>query len=145
VGTAKGKIVRFSSLLRFFRGLRAHTIGFHNGIVQSVDEVLEIEQLRDVTMNDPQLMREILGALVDDTSRQLELLGAAIRQCDSKLCMRLAHYSKGACVNVGANRAAGMFKMIERSAAEGAFSECAQSLAGLAQQLEELRSAAQSL
>ena len=50
--------------------------------------VLEIEQLRDVTMNDPELMREILGALVDDTSHQLELLETAIRQQDSNLCQR---------------------------------------------------------
>lgn len=110
-----------------------------------MNAVLEIEQLRDVTMNDPELMREIVGALVDDTSRQLELLEAAIRQGDSNLCQRLAHYSKGACANVGANRAAGVFKQIETSAAHGEFVQCTQSLAGLAEELNQLRTAAQSL
>ena len=119
--------------------------GFHNGIVPPLDAVLELEQLRDVTLNDPQLMREILGALVDDTSRQLELLQTAIRECDSPRCARLAHYSKGACANVGANRAAGMFQQIERNAAEGEFARCSLALAGLARELDELRSAAIAL
>jgi HPt (histidine-containing phosphotransfer) domain-containing protein len=109
------------------------------------DAVLEIEQLRDVTLDDPDLMREILAALVDDTSRQLQLLAAAIREGDSQKCVRLAHYSKGACANVGANRAAGMFKQVENNAAAGEFAECAESLAGLEQEVVLLRSAAQTL
>ncbi len=110
-----------------------------------MEPVLEIEQLRDVTMNDPELMREIVGALVDDTARQLQLLEAAIRDCDGQKCVRLAHYSKGACANLGANRAAGIFKQIEKSAAAGEFVVCSQSLAGMAAELEMLRSAASAL
>jgi HPt (histidine-containing phosphotransfer) domain-containing protein len=107
--------------------------------------VLEIEQLRDVTMDDPELMREIVAALVDDTSRQIELLDAAIREGDSQKCVRLAHYSKGACANVGANRAASIFRQLEKRAEEGAFEQCAQSLAVLAGEVDRLRSAAQTL
>jgi len=110
-----------------------------------VEAVLQIEQLRDVTMNDPDLMREILGALVDDTAKHLQLLETAIRDGDSKKCIRLAHYSKGACANVGANRAAGIFRQIEKSAADGEFVMCSQSLASMPTELDLLRSAASAL
>lgn len=110
-----------------------------------MDAVLEIEQLRDVTLNDPELMKEILEALVDDTARQIDLLQTAVQEGDSQKCARLAHYSKGACANVGANRAAGMFQDIERSAKQGEFHECTESLAGLALELDLLRSAAKTI
>jgi HPt (histidine-containing phosphotransfer) domain-containing protein len=106
------------------------------------EAVLELGQLRDVTMNDAELMRELLGALVTDTAKQLQLLETAIRDCDSQKCIRLAHYSKGACANVGANRAAGIFKQIEKSAADGEFARCSRSLAGMTMELDMLRSAA---
>ena len=96
-------------------------------------------------MADRELMRELVEALVDDTSRQLQLLAAAIREGDSQRCARLAHYSKGACANVGANRAAGIFKQMEKSAAAGEFARCAESLAGLEQEVGLLRSAAGTL
>lgn len=110
-----------------------------------MDAVLEMEQLRDVTLNDPELMKEILGALVNDTARQLELLETAVQEGDSQKCARLAHYSKGACANVGATRAAGIFQQIEKSAKQGEFLECTQSLAWLARELDLLRSAAQAI
>jgi HPt (histidine-containing phosphotransfer) domain-containing protein len=96
-------------------------------------------------MNDEDLMREGLGALVDDTARHMELLEVAIREGNSQKCIRLAHYSKGACANMGVNRAAGVFKQIEKNAAEGQFHECSQSLDGLARELELLRLAALAL
>jgi hypothetical protein len=33
--------------------------------------VLDVEQLKNITMDDADLMREILDALISDTSRQL--------------------------------------------------------------------------
>lgn len=96
-------------------------------------------------MNDPELMREIVAALVDDTARQLQLLAAAIREGDSQRCMRLAHYSKGACANVGANRAADMFQQLEKRAAAGELAQCAGSLAGIEREVDLLRSAAGTL
>ena len=84
-------------------------------------------------------MREILSALIDDTSRQMQLLDSAIRAEDPQKCMRLAHYSKGACANAGANAAAAALKQIERKAADRAFPECRASLAVLAAELERLR------
>ena len=63
--------------------------------------VLDIQQLKDITLEVDELMREVLSALIDGTSRQLSLLDAAIRQQDGKSCVLLARYSKGACANVG--------------------------------------------
>ena len=93
---------------------------------------LDRQQLHDVTMGDEDLMREILAELVDDTSRQLTLLESAIRAEIPQTCMRLAHYSKGACATVGASRAAGLLASIETQASRQAFGECTASLASLA-------------
>jgi len=90
-------------------------------------------------------MREILTALIDDTTRQAQLLETAIHEQDSQRCMRLAHYSKGACANVGANAAAAVLKHIERKASEREFAECSESLAALAQEIDRLRSEAVSV
>jgi HPt (histidine-containing phosphotransfer) domain-containing protein len=101
--------------------------------------VLDRAQLRDVTLDDEDLMRDILSALIDDTARQMPLLESAIGAEDSQKCMRLAHYSKGACANVGANAAAAVLKQIEREAAGREFPECRASLANLAAEIELLR------
>jgi HPt (histidine-containing phosphotransfer) domain-containing protein len=109
--------------------------------VQASDSslVLDVHQLKDITLDDDQLMREVLAALIDDTSRQLSLLDAAIREQDSQRCMRLAHYSKGACANVGANRAAARLKQLEQDAARSAFGECSIGLQALIEELDILR------
>jgi len=90
-------------------------------------------------MDDQALMRDIVSALLEDTAQQVSLLEAAIRNGDTRVCARLAHYSKGACANVGANRAAGVFKTIEYAAANEELNKCRESLASLAGELELLR------
>ena len=67
----------------------------HNEVVNA-QPVLDTAQLRDVTLNDGDLMRDLVAALLEDTSGQLKLLENAIREGDSRKCSRLAHYSKGA-------------------------------------------------
>jgi HPt (histidine-containing phosphotransfer) domain-containing protein len=106
---------------------------------------LDREQLRDVTLNDEELMREILSALVDDTSRQMKLLESAIQEQNATRCMHLAHYSKGACANLGANAAADLFREIEQRAARHDFGECSTALGRLAQEVDSLRVAASSV
>jgi HPt (histidine-containing phosphotransfer) domain-containing protein len=112
--------------------------------VQTIDWniVLDREQLQNVTLDDPELMRDILGALIDDTSRQVGLMELAIRERDSRRCARLAHYSKGACANCGANAAAAVLIEIERNAASGEFGRCRESLLALLQEVERLKTAA---
>jgi HPt (histidine-containing phosphotransfer) domain-containing protein len=101
--------------------------------------VLDRDQLREVTMDDEDLMREIVAVLVDDTSAQIPKLESAVRESDSNLCMRLAHYCKGACSNVGANAAAAVFRDIERQARDLEFQRCTASLVALATEMERLR------
>jgi HPt (histidine-containing phosphotransfer) domain-containing protein len=101
--------------------------------------VLDREQLRDITMDDEDLMREILAVLMDDTSAQIPKLESAVLESDAGLCVRLAHYCKGACSNVGANAAAEIFRDIERQAKDLEFQRCATSLAALATEMERLR------
>ena len=113
----------------------------HNRDVRVLDEtaVLDREQLRDVTLDDRELMQEVLSALLDDTSRQLLLMDAAIREHDHRQAMRLAHSCKGACANVGANAAAAVLRKLEQQAAHESFEECSATIAVLTQELEKLR------
>ena len=90
-------------------------------------------------MDDETLMREILAALVEDTSSQIGRLAEAIQARDAPACARLAHYSKGACANVGANRIAACLLEIEHLAAASAFAECSKALKILQEAVELLR------
>lgn len=90
-------------------------------------------------MDDEELMREIVGALVDDTSKQLPLLQAALQEADSKRAAQVAHYCKGACANVGALSSAWLLQTIERKASNGDFTSCTESLAALSTELDRLR------
>ena len=101
--------------------------------------VLDFEQLRDMTLDDGSLMREILAALLDDTARQMTLLDQAIRERNPQATRRLAHYSKGACANVGANAAAAVLESIESTAVNQDFEACRSSLDALALEMERLR------
>jgi HPt (histidine-containing phosphotransfer) domain-containing protein len=114
-------------------------------LVSDSSTVLNLDQLRDVTLDDADLMRECLHALVDDTARQLGPLAAAVAGQDAKECMRLAHYSKGACANLGASSAAVLLKQIEVQASSGNFAGCGASLDSLRQQVEYLRMEAAKL
>ena len=107
--------------------------------------VLDRAQLRSVTLDDPDLMREILDTLLDETARQLAALEAAIRAADGPRLGRLAHYSKGACANVGAVGAATLLQNIERKAAARDFAACGASLTVLAEEIQKLRHEAGSL
>jgi HPt (histidine-containing phosphotransfer) domain-containing protein len=104
--------------------------------------VLDRQQLRDITLDDSELMREVLAALLDDTSKQLALLDHAIRNKDPQKTMRLAHYCKGACANVGANAVAAVLKKMEQQASCHCFSDCSVSLSNLMEELERLRAEA---
>ena len=101
--------------------------------------VLDLEQLREVTLEDEPLMRELLAALIADTELQMPLLNNAILHADGPQLARLAHYCKGACSNVGAKAAATVLAEMERSAKSGAIAECGRQLAALAIEVDRLR------
>ena len=110
--------------------------------VSDETSVLDIQQLREITLDDEELMREILTALVDDTATQMVLLDQAIRDQNPNLTMRLAHYSKGACANVGANALAAQLKRLELHAAAGRFEDCAASCRQISHEVDRLRTQA---
>jgi HPt (histidine-containing phosphotransfer) domain-containing protein len=107
--------------------------------------VLDLEQLKSVTLDDPELMRDILATLIDDTGRQLQALEHAVGRADAKETARLAHYSKGACANVGATSTAGILREIELKAKAGDLAGCGVSLASLEQEFQRLQQAAAEL
>ena len=100
--------------------------------------VLDRQQLRDVTLDDEELMQEVLAALLDDTSAQVGMLDAAIREHDPKKTMRLAHYCKGACANVGANVLASVLRRLEQEAARDSFDDCSVTFGTLTQEFARL-------
>ena len=99
--------------------------------------VLDMGQLRDICMEDQELMRELVTALIDDAKAQIPALEKAVESADAKSCARLAHYVKGACANVGAVSMATILMNIERSAGEGDFEACRMSLSNLALELKK--------
>ncbi len=96
-------------------------------------------------MDDEKLMRDLLQALVEDTSTQIDRLKSALQRGDAEQCVRLAHYARGACANVGANTAASVFMEIERKARESELRSCTASLIALAEAMERLRAKVASL
>jgi HPt (histidine-containing phosphotransfer) domain-containing protein len=72
----------------------------------------------------------------------MEALNRAIQQEDSNECVRLAHYSKGACANVGARSSAALLQQIERRATQKDFVECGASLRSLAAEIDKLKAQA---
>jgi HPt (histidine-containing phosphotransfer) domain-containing protein len=103
------------------------------------DVALNLEQLRNLTLEDPKLMREILWALIDDTCRQAALLETALRDRDPQRAIRLARYSSRACDNVGANPAAAALRLIERGASHGDFDRAREGLVVLQAEMDRLR------
>jgi HPt (histidine-containing phosphotransfer) domain-containing protein len=115
--------------------------------VQTIDAdvVLDLEQLRNLTLDDRKLMSEIVWALIDDTSRQSALLDAAVRDLDAQRSIRLARSSTRACSNLGASAAAAALQSIGRGAALGDFALCHDSLLVLRAEIDRLRAKAASL
>jgi HPt (histidine-containing phosphotransfer) domain-containing protein len=107
--------------------------------------VLDTEQLQDVTLGDPELMREIVSELVSDTAAQLETLQQTLAGGDPQRCARVAHTAKGACANVGARALAELFFTVERKAAQGDLDACGASMPRLSEELARLRECLQSL
>ena len=107
--------------------------------------VLDLSQLRNVTLNDETLMREVVRALVSDASHQIEELHRAVEREDVSACVRVAHSAHGACGNVGAASLAALFNAVEQYARQGDLDTCRSSVDNLEVELEKLRSEASSI
>ena len=107
--------------------------------------VLDFSQLRNVTLNDEALMREVVDALVSEVSQQIEGLGRAVQRGDVQACVRVAHNAYGACGNVGAASMAAVFSSLERQAAAGNLGLCRSSVETLSVELDKLRQEVDSI
>jgi HPt (histidine-containing phosphotransfer) domain-containing protein len=111
----------------------------------SATAVLDLCQLRNITLDDEELMREVVDALVSNTSHQIEELNRAVERADAVACARVAHSARGACGNVGAISLAALFSSVERDARSGDLTHCRSSVASLTVELEKLRSEANTI
>ena len=107
--------------------------------------ILDLSQLRNVTLDDQALMREVVDALVSDTSQHLAELRQAVERGDLQACIRLAHNTHGACGNVGAVSMAALLASLELQAKDGDLDLCRASVETLLVELEKLRHAAESI
>lgn len=103
-------------------------------------EILDMNQLRSVTLEDEELMKEIVAALVEDASSQIAKIGQAIERDDIRECGRIAHSARGACGNVGAASLAALFSELEEQSRLGKSEDCKRSINKLNAELEKLRS-----
>jgi histidine phosphotransfer protein HptB len=107
--------------------------------MQSDSQVLDREQLRNITLDDEELMREIVSALVAEVSVQINALDEAIRSSRVQDCVKLAHSARGACGNVGAASLAALFSAVESEAKNGDLASCLPKIEALSMELEKLR------
>ena len=114
-------------------------------MLSQTDVVFDIDQLRNVCMEDAELMRELVKTLIDDATEQFSALKDAVERADATLCARLAHYVKGACANVGAVSMAGLLKQMERNAKAGDFDACRATLSNLTTEFRKFSSEAATL
>ncbi len=104
-------------------------------------QVLDSFQLRDVTMNDDELMREIVNVLVSEAAKQIEDMYWAVEKQDPITCTRLAHVLGGACANLGAMSMRRVCGSIEAGAGHGDLGQCRSDLGLLKAELEKFRDA----
>jgi HPt (histidine-containing phosphotransfer) domain-containing protein len=104
--------------------------------------ILDDAHLRNVTLNDETLMREIVCMLVSNTTEQIEEIRLAVEREDATSCRRVAHNLAGVCGNLGAMSMAALCRILERDAAAGDTGKCRSSLDLLNTELEYLRQAA---
>ena len=114
-------------------------------MLSQTDVVFDIDQLRNVCMEDTELMRELVKALIDDATEQFSALNDAVERADATLCARLAHYVKGACANVGAVSMAGLLKQMEHLAKAGDFDACRATFSNLTAEFRKFSSEAATL
>src|SRR5260370_34997426 len=107
--------------------------------------ILDLSQLRNVTLDDQALMREVVDALVSDTSQHLAELRQAVERGDLQACLRLAHNTHGACGNAGAVSMAALLASLELQPKHGDLDICRASLAIMIVRCEKLRRAAASM
>lgn len=71
--------------------------------MESEKSVINLEQLHQLSGQDPEFELELLHLFIEDSVNQLKILKAAIANQDAESVRNIAHYLKGASANLGAN------------------------------------------
>ena len=74
-----------------------------------ISSVLDLEQLKEITDGDTEIMEEAVNMFIEDTPAQLEKMNDAFFDEDFEEIRKIAHYLKGGGANIG-------FNVIEESA-----------------------------
>lgn len=83
------------------------------------EAAVDLDLLSDAMGGDDALVREVTDLYVEDGTRLLPRLEAAVRAGDLEVVRTLAHSLKGSSASIGAAGAATVFAEIERAAREG--------------------------
>lgn len=109
--------------------------------MQTHTETLDLEDLRQLTSDNQELMNEILLALIEDSEQQATALDAALKEGSASKVAQVARQAARTCMNVGANSVAEAFRAVERSAGLSDLSCCAVALDTVRAQVKSLRAA----
>ena len=71
--------------------------------MESEKSVINLEQLHQLSGQDPEFELELLQLFIEDSVNQLKNLKIAIANQDTESIRNIAHYLKGASANLGAN------------------------------------------
>ncbi|KAB2653828.1 MAG: response regulator [Verrucomicrobia bacterium] len=80
---------------------------------------IDMERLNEFTEGDPANLTELVTLYVQQTKKQLEQLGAAIKAADVTAVRRIAHSCAGASATCGMKRIVPILKELERQSDEG--------------------------
>jgi len=80
---------------------------------------IDMERLNEFTEGDPANLTELVTLYVQQTKKQVEQLGAAIKAADVTAVRRIAHSCAGASATCGMKRIVPILKELERQSDEG--------------------------
>ena len=91
------------------------------------DEPVNIDRIREATMNDEEFIGELIDVFLDDSPNQLDALRRAVESRRGTLAAEATHRLKGASGNMGAESLSGLCRRRERGRREvprGMVSRC---------------------
>ncbi|MGC2234759.1 MAG: response regulator [Pyrinomonadaceae bacterium] len=78
------------------------------------ESAINLELLKDLTMDDDDLLREIVEIYLEQTEQQLDEIGKAIEERDSEALYRVSHKSLGGSATCGMKHIVPFFKELEQ-------------------------------
>ncbi len=77
------------------------------------DEPLNLDRLREATLNDEEFMDELIDVFLDDSPNQLDALRQAVESSQVGQAAEVAHRLKGASGNMGADSLCALCRQLE--------------------------------